>query len=245
VKQILLIAPFVQEGYDDTSHLQGLIPDSIRLTGDTIDFGPPWVESSVESGLAVPGTVAKIIQAEQDGIDAVIINCMSDTAVNEARACVTIPVLGPFETCMHLACQLGVKYSFITMVDEVIQDMENRATLSGMADQLASIRSIQMPCAEMLAEPEERHRRLIKSAKLAIREDGAGVIVFGCTEMAGSGEPVRTGLLESGLDVPVIDPIPASVHMATMLLNLGLSHSKACFSGPDRLEFIGHEFPST
>ena len=96
----------------------------------------------------------------------------------------------------------------------------------------------------MLAEPEERHRRLIESAKLAIREDGADVIVFGCTEMAGSGTPVRTGLLESGLDVPVIDPVPASVHMTTMLLNLGLSHSKTCYSGPDRLEFIGHEFPS-
>ena len=243
IKKIQLVTPFVQIGYDDVSHLQSLVGNDIHLSGSIIDFGPTWLESPAESGLAIPGTVAKIIQAEQCGIDAVIVNCMSDSAVQQARTCVSIPVLGPCETSMNLACQLGFKYSIVTMVDVVVRDLENYAENVGAADKLSSVRSIQMSCEEMLAHPQERNSRLLESAIRAIQEDGADVIVLGCTEMAGSGMPVKTGLLEAGIDVPVIDPLPATVQQASMQLELNVSHSKRSYPTPEKLEFVGCDFP--
>jgi allantoin racemase len=243
MKKILLIAPFVQDGYDSVSHLEGLIPHGVEVSGCSIEFGPPAVESAVESGLAIPGTVAKIIEAEKNGIDAIVINCMTDTAVDEGRACVSIPVLGPFESGLHLALQLGPRVSIITMIDEVIPDLNSRIEQAGMKDRLASIYSIEMPCAEMLANPDERNRRLTEYARVAVEDDGADVILLGCTEMAGSGGPVRSGILDAKIDVPVIDPIPAAIHVAAMMLGLGISHSKFGYPGPEEITFIGHDFP--
>ena len=60
-----------------------------------------------------------------------------------------------------------------------------------------------------------------------MNEDGAEVLVLGCTGMTGMAER-----LSHELNVPVIDPIPTAVKLAEMLVGLGLSHSKLAFPVP-------------
>lgn len=72
-----------------------------------LEQGPLTIRTAEDEAIATPGVVAKIVQAEQDGIDAVIVDCTSDVGVREARALVNIPVVGAGEASLRLAQQQG------------------------------------------------------------------------------------------------------------------------------------------
>ena len=57
--------------------------------------------------------VESIIEAELEGCDAAVVGCFGDTGVREARAAVDIPVIGPAEATMLLACQMGRNFGII------------------------------------------------------------------------------------------------------------------------------------
>lgn len=46
-------------------------------------------------GFVTPEILGKIKEAEQDGIDAVVIDCMADPGMEAGRNLVSIPVIGP------------------------------------------------------------------------------------------------------------------------------------------------------
>lgn len=83
-------------------------------------------------------------------------------------------------------------------------------------------------------------RALIAEAKRAVLEDGADYIIFGCTGMLGCADAVRDGLLAAGLDVPVIDPVPATVNVAAALVRSRLTHSKRAYPAPPQKSVVGY-----
>ena len=84
---------------------------------------------------------------------------------------------------------------------------------------------------------------LTDKARIAIEDDGADVIVLGCTGFLGCAESMREGLLKLGYDVPVIDPIPITVHIAEALIKTGLSHSKVSTPPPSIKHVEGFNIP--
>src|SRR4030066_2435457 len=83
----------------------------------SLDWGPASVETRRDDALATPDILNKTIQAEKDGFDAVIIDCMADPGLFSAREVVNIPVIGPVEASMHLAAILAHRFSFISLLD--------------------------------------------------------------------------------------------------------------------------------
>jgi Asp/Glu/hydantoin racemase len=85
-----------------------------------------------------------IIEAEEEGFDAVVVAVGDDTGVKEARSVVEIPVIGPGESAMLLACQLGRKFGAITanmpgtgligLIEDKIREygLENRVISNGV-----------------------------------------------------------------------------------------------------------------
>ncbi len=71
-------------------------------------------------------------------------------------------------------------------------------------------------------------------------EDGADYIIFGCTGMLGCADAVRDGMLRDGLDVPVIDPVPAAVSVAAALVRSRLAHSKRAYPAPPKKNVVGY-----
>ena len=67
-------------------------------------------------------------------------------------------------------------------------------------------------------------------------EDGADVIVPGCTSLAGMSGRIRDALAEQGLHVTVLDPPQVAVKLAEMLVSLGQSHSPLAFPAPKEIE---------
>jgi allantoin racemase len=206
----------------------------------TLDRGPASIESRYDEALAVPDVVAKIVAAEQDGMDAVIIDCMGDPGLEAARERVSIPVVGPAEASMHVACMLGYRFSVVTVLDTLIPAFDHHALRMGFTDRMASVRTVGIPVLDL-----EDHTRLVEAAidqsVKAVEEDGAHVIVLGCTGMAGVAQALRGGLEQHHVtDVPVIDPTALAVKMAEALVDLRLRHSKRTYPPPPHKKIVGY-----
>ncbi|MDH4208245.1 MAG: aspartate/glutamate racemase family protein, partial [Anaerolineae bacterium] len=205
-----------------------------------LDRGPAAIESSYDEALAVPDIVSKAVQAEQDGMDAVLLDCMANPGLAAAREKVSILVLGPASTSMHLAAMLGHKFSVITILDSRIPQFEQHALDMGLEWRLASVRSVNIPVLE-LDDQTRTTAAMIEQAVKAVKEDGAHVLIFGCTGMIGLDENVKEGLAKQGIsDVPVIDPGILNLKMAEALADIGLTHSKRTYPVPPEKEILGY-----
>lgn len=197
-----------------------------------LDQGPASVDSIYEEALAMADTVAKIAQAEKDGMDGVISNCMLDPGVEAGRQLVSIPVIGPAETSMHIAAMLGHRFSVVTILDSLIPAFEEHAAKLGLASHLASVRAVNMRGHELDDQARVGNAVVGESVK-AVREDGAHVIILGCTAMRGLAKDVEEGLRRQGIaDVPVVDPAILALKIAEALVDIGLSHSKRTYPNP-------------
>lgn len=237
---VRLITPITTAGFRKADALSALESPTLRLSVAQIAEGPASIESAYETAFAEPATILKIIEAERDGVDAVVIDCMADPGLAGAREAVSIPVLGPSQTSMHLAAMLGHSFSVLTVLPRLRAQFESLAAVYGLRGKLASVRSVDIPVLELESDLAETQRQLVRVAEAAVREDGAHAIVFGCTGLMGCAAAVRRGLLALGLDVPVVDPIPATLRLAGSLVESGLAHSKLTSPPPPDKAMAGY-----
>jgi len=214
-------------------------PDT-EISNVFLESGPASIESYYDEAVAVPGIIARVRQAEREGVDAVIINCMGDPGLDVAREVVSIPVIGPCEASMHLAAMLGHKFAVVTVLDRLLPQLELMAQKYGVGGKLACARSIDLPVLELEAGREQFVGRAVDAAMEAIEEDGAHVIVLGCTGMAGLAQQIESALRERGYEVPVIDPASTALKMAEALVDLKLAHSKRTYPYPPKKEIVGY-----
>ncbi len=77
--------------------LQALAAPGLELSHVQIEGGALMVRSEEDERRAAPGVLRRVLEAAQDGVDAVVIDCTGDVGLAEARALVPIPVIGPGE----------------------------------------------------------------------------------------------------------------------------------------------------
>jgi allantoin racemase len=127
---------------------------------------------------------------------------------------------------MLVACTLGHKFSILVGRRKWIPKMESNARLYGLGERLASIRPLGIRVTEMLAQQKKLKESTAREARAAVEEDGAEVIVMGCTAESGFADE-----LSRALGVPLLDPVVTSWKFAEMQADmystLGISHSKA------------------
>src|SRR2546423_13307339 len=78
------------------------------VTAVTPEMGPASIESHYDEALAVPGLLAEIAQAEEEGsADGYVIACFGDPGLDAARELARGPVVGIAEAAMRTAAYLG------------------------------------------------------------------------------------------------------------------------------------------
>ena len=241
---VRIVAPITTFGFRHDDALRSMELPGVVISASQITKGPGSIESEYEAAMSVPDTVARIIEAEREGADAVVIDCMGDPGLRAAREVVRIPVLGPAQTSMHVAAMLGHKFSVITVLRRLHPSFENAATLHGLASRMASCRSVNIPVLELESDPPYTLNCLIDEAQMAVENDGAEAIIFGCTGLLGCAAGVRDGLLKRGIDIPVIDPVPTTVSMAVAMVRSRLSHSAMTFPMPPAKPMPGYDMPA-
>jgi allantoin racemase len=221
--KIMVINPNTTESM--TEHLRReLLPlkgPTTELTVVNPAHGPVSIESAYDEALAIPPTLELVKQAEAEGYDAVVIACFSDPGLEAARELVSIPVVGLEEATLHVAAQLGYKFSVLTSRGQRVPNKTGHVGMRGLESKLASVRPLEMSVLEMDAEPERTRQRILEVAGAAAREDGAEVVILGCAGLAGYAADI-----ERALGLVVLDPSPIALKTAEMLVSLGLTHSK-------------------
>lgn len=203
-----------------------------RVSVVSLDWGTASIESYRDDALAVPDILAKVVQAEQEGADGVIIDCMADPGLYAARELVRIPVVGPAQASMHLAAIMGHRFSVLTVFEHDIPAVEDQAARYGLSAKLASARAFNIPVLALDDDVEGTVQVLIDVSEQAVREDDAHVIIPGCTGLAGLAPRIQAGLAERGCQVPVLDPPSVAMKLAESLVDLGQSHSQRTYPRP-------------
>jgi len=196
-----------------------------------LDRGPASIECELDEAICVPDFINKAKQAEAEGYDAIISNCFGDPAVRATREVVNIPVVGAAEASMHFAASLGQHFAVVTILPNIVPMVENLAMQYGLDKKLVSIRYVNIPVLQ-LEDRDKLISALHREMLTAIKEDHAHVVVLGCTGMIGVAKELERLLRRDGYEVPVVDPVGASIKFAEALVAMGLKQSRLTFMPP-------------
>ena len=198
---------------------------------DYIRSGPASIESEHEELVASVETIQKIMEAEKQGIDGVIIGCYGDPGLDGAREMVKIPVIGPGAASAYLAAMLSHRFSIVTVTESIVPALENLMLKNGLERKLASVRATNVSVLDVNRDPGIARRRAMEEAVLARDQDRADCIVLGCMSLAFTEANFE---MSEQLGIPVVNPAIASLKLLEATLACGLSHSKKAFQTPPK-----------
>lgn len=240
---IRVITPISTAGFSSAEGFRDDVDAATTLSQVHLERGPASIECAFDVMLAAPETVARALEAERDGVDAVVIDCMADPGLQAAREAVNIPVLGPCETTMHMAAMLGQRFGVLTVLESTAPGFYERAALYGVREKLCSVEAVNIPVLELHGDHSTILQGLAAHAQQAIRDDGAHVLIFGCTGMKGFADAVARELEHAGYGgVPVIDPMPTTLRMAEAMVKANLRHSRRSYHVPPPKKVAGYDF---
>ena len=176
----------------------------------------------------LPEILQRMIEAEQDGMDAVIVDCMEDPGVEEGRRLVGIPVIGPGHAALNLSVMLGFRFSILYPLKQV-RLIEKLVQHHGLSSMLASVRYLTCGLQGLRADAETALGHLLEAALAAVRDDGAHVIVPACTLTSELTGELGIRLRKRGYPVPVVDGPGAAVKLAEDLVDMDLVPSRVTY----------------
>lgn len=106
-------SPKVMEGMA-IQRQQWARPD-VEIEVVPIERGPFSMEFATEEVLAGPYILEAVRKAENDGVDAVVLDCCVDPVLRAARETVRIPVMAPAHSGLHVASMLGYRIAILGM----------------------------------------------------------------------------------------------------------------------------------
>ena len=227
--KIRILVPVTSTAVRKAEDLENLAVPGVALSMAFISAGPPSIESRVDEIFSVPGLIAIALQAERDGIDALVIDCMGDPGLGAVREAVGIPVLGVAQTSMSMASNLAQRFAIVTVLDRIATLMNDLVALYGYERQYVGCRSISIPVLDIHHDIVKVRSLLAEASLRLVKEKDAAAIILGCTGFFGCDEAITSRLLEAGYNIPVIDPVPLTVAVAAALVNNKLSHSRISY----------------
>lgn len=169
---------------------------------------PPATESEQDRLVAALAVFSEAAKAESEGFDAVTIDCTLDPGLKAARTAVRIPVVGAGEAALALSLLFGERFSVIMPVPQSVAPMIAKIRQMGLTGRLASVRSVRLRVLD-LDDDGCTLNAVEQQARQAVDEDGADVIVLGCTAMGRIASP-----LAERVGIPVIEPATAALKLA-------------------------------
>lgn len=213
-----------------------------------IDTGTASIENYIDDALVTPGIINAAIEAEQSGIDGLVINCMCDPGVHAVREAVSIPVSGTAEIAMHAACILGHAFGFIDVLESSRTMVMDQVARYGVRDRFGSFRAINIPVLEIESRKQETMERLAEEAVKLVRDDHVDIIILGCGSLYGCDVLMKSKINEllgtNRCPVPIIDPLPLAINAMIAIVHSGLAHSKQAYPLPTNKKKIkGYNLP--
>jgi allantoin racemase len=194
---------------------------------------PAFPVNEINRNMSEIADIEAGLRAEAEGFDAIFINTVGDYGLSALRSAVRIPVIGAGQASMHAACQLGEKFSIVTIWPPQLKYIyDGLLKLYRMEERCVSIRCVSDDeeldtlshdenfVTQMRRSEPTQEDRIVRNIERAVVEDGADTIVLGCTCMC----PAARGIAARAR-VPVLNPATTGYKAAEMALGLGVTHS--------------------
>lgn len=173
------------------------------------------------------------------GMDAYLICCFGDPALQAARELTEKPVLGIAESAIAAAKMIAPYFSVVSVLDRSVKVTADVVNAYGAAPFCRSIRSTGLSVLDFGKDPKRGLAALAEQSRLAVAEDKAECVLLGC---AGFVDFVEE--LQRELGVPVLDGVSPAVRFAEALAGLGLKTSKVrTWMSPEKKTYTGYRFP--
>jgi allantoin racemase len=226
------------------------IPNYVNVDHVFIETGTASIENYIDDALVTPGTIKAAIEAERDGIDGIIVNCMCDPGVHAVREAVSIPVSGTAEISMHAASILGHSFGWIDVLESSRTMTLDLVARYGLHNRFGAFRAINMPVLEIESRKEETIALLAEEALKLVRDDHVDIIILGCGALFGCDSAMKIKInqylnIQGGkCPVPIIDPLPLAINTMIAFVQSGLTHSKHAYPLPQNMKLVrGYNLP--
>ncbi|MBX9804990.1 MAG: aspartate/glutamate racemase family protein [Alphaproteobacteria bacterium] len=216
--------------------LEDLLPYQdlgVELSLSNNPFGPIHGQNDIEHSLGRAGMSLAAIEAERDGVDAIVIDSMGDTGLFECREAVTIPVVGMGDSSFRVAQMLGRKFGLITAGKWHGYALERTMKSYGIFSQFVGFEALNLQPFTDFEDSNTSLNQAIISAMNKLIDQDADTIVLGGSYFIGQEKNLSTLLAdEKYKDLVVIDPLPLAIRFARMLVDAKLSQSKRIYATP-------------
>jgi Asp/Glu/hydantoin racemase len=217
-------------------HLEACLDPGFELSFHTITPSVTMVHALSEFRFSRE-VIRGAIQAERDGCDVFFVNHFQDVGLYEARASVSIPVLGLGESTLLHACTLGRKLGLLAINPAFIPTHTDQVQRYGLQQRVAGIRAIHANISdymEAFASPVKKAELQLVFEREARRLLDAGADVIVPT----GGIPMMLFGNQPGANVdgaPVVNGVTVVVKAAEMAVKLrqldGMGASRVAHSG--------------
>lgn len=168
-------------------------------------------------------------------------------AAREIGRSFRIPVTSCAHAQMNIARMLGRRFSIVDISETHNMRMYNLVMQYGFTNECASIRNVNFPLPRpaypnepsiqeqqtkaLHGERSEMLEASFSEAVAAIEDDGAEVIILGCSAAFWMQPLLQRKLEETGWEVPVLEGTRSAIEMAKLLVNLGIDASGVMLPG--------------
>lgn len=200
---------------------QYVVNDGTTLVAATGHDAPASIQGHHDEAMSVPGLIARLKQAEAEGVDGVVVACFDDPGIGACREVFSGPVLGICEAGVKAASMIATSFSVVTTLPRSVPVIEHLIHGYGLSHQCRRVRSAEIPVLALEEEGSGAREKVRDEILHAVREDRCEAVVLGCAGMAD-----LTGWLTQETGVPVIDGVTVATRMVEALIGCGLRTSK-------------------
>ena len=167
-------------------------------------------------------TVDRAVEAERQGYDAVFISCNLDIGLYECRQLCEIPITATLEAAALTAHAMGRRFSLLSVDDQNGQIQKMMLEQYQLAQGLVSVRSFDIDASDLYLHrkaADDIRDTVLKVARRCVDEDGAEVLIAGCT-LAGSVLSKAERDEPGSQPAPIIDGMLPGFKMAETMATL-------------------------
>lgn len=185
-----------------------------EFAGVTAPMGPRYIgtrASSAVAGHALVDALARTL-AKDRNFDAAIVCGFGAQGASALREFAPFPVVDMLEASVSVALQLGARFSVLTGGANWVPMLRDIIVGLGLGQRLASVRSIPLTGAEIVADQDRAIASLAELSERCVKEDGADCVILGGAAVAGLPRKMA-----HRVSVPLIDNVAVAVASAELL----------------------------
>ena len=183
----------------------------LEVVSKCIEDQPEGIHDEKTERLSKPKIIRLAKQLERE-VEAIIVSCAADPAVEELRKGLHIPIIGAGRSLAAIARTLGDSIGVITITDEIPYPV--KVGLNGVYLIWIKIEGVKTT----LDLREDGAAAHTLEAARHLKEQGCNVIALACTGFSTIDAAPK---ISKELGIPVVDPVLAAGSAAYNLLNKG------------------------